>query len=63
MSAYITRLRRELQNLQTERHYAEMANDFAYTDGTIKAFDREIWRIKELIREAEEAQADSRRAA
>lgn len=63
MSSYVTRLRRELNNLQTERHYAEMANDFAFTDGTIRRIDREIYRLKELIREAEEIQDENLRAA
>lgn len=63
MSSYTTRLRRELDSLKAERRFAEMANDFAYTDGTIAALDREIGRIRELIREAEEAHGEGLKQA
>lgn len=53
MTSYLNRLRRELDNLKAERRVAEMADDFAYTNGTIRSFDREISRIRSLILEEE----------
>lgn len=53
MTSYLTRLRRELADLKAERTAAEMRDDFAYTNGTIRSIDAAILRIRHLIEEEE----------
>lgn len=49
MTSYINRLKKELASLKQEREFALMADDFAVTNGSLKAIDRHIWHLESLI--------------
>ena len=47
----------KLADLQDERHWAELADDFAFTNGTLRRIDDEIDEVRRAImqRQAEAA--------
>lgn len=50
---YLNKLKKQLKDLRDLRRITEISDDFAYTNGKIKAIDAEINRIKQQIKELE----------
>ena len=48
---YLNKLKKQLEDLRDLRRITEMSDDFAYTNGKIKAIDAEINRMKQQISE------------